>query len=317
MPNLRLLIVEDYEGFRRFVCSTLQQNPGFLIVGEAADGLEALEKARELQPDLILLDIGLPHLNGMEVARRVRGVAPAAKILFLSVDSDPDLVQEAIRLGAGYLHKLRAQLDLLPAIDAVLRGEQFVSPDLEISGGTDDRPPRHEVQFYSDDLVLVESFGRFLGSAMRDDNPAIVLATQSHRKSLVEQLKQDGFDVDGAIRQGTYISLDAAGILSTIMFNGVPDRVRFFQGLQGLIASSGQAAKKVHSRVAICGECVGILCALGSLKAAIELERAGNALMRMHNVDILCGYPLSGFRAGQDDPDFATICAQHTATYSR
>ena len=226
VPSQRILIVDDFEGFRRFICSTLQQRPGFRVIGEAADGLEGLEKARELQPDLILLDIGLPHLNGMEVARLVRKAAPAAKILFLSVESDPDLAQEALRLGAGYVYKPRAQIDLLSAIEAVLRGGQFVSPGLEISGGTDDDPQRHEVQIYSADSVFLESFGHFLGTALKSDNPAIVLATKSHRKSLVEKLKQEGLDIDSAIRQGTYISLDSAGMLSTIMVNGVPDRVR-------------------------------------------------------------------------------------------
>ena len=317
MPNPRILIVDDFEGFRRFISLTLQQRPGFEIVGEAADGLEGLEKARDLQPDLILLDIGLPRLNGMEVARRVRRVAPTAKVLFLSGESDPDLVQEALRLGAGYVQKPRADTDLLSAIEAVLIGGQFVSPGLEISRGTDDAPHRHEVQFYSAEFVLVESFARFLGIALKDNNPAIVLATKSHRKSLVEKLKHDGLDIDSAIRQGRYISLDAVGMLSTIMVDGVPDCVRFFHGLQGLIASAGTAVKKAHSRVSICGECVGILCALGNIKAAIELERAGNDLIRTHNVDILCGYPLSGLHGGDDDPAFATIREQHTAVYSR
>jgi CheY-like chemotaxis protein len=317
VPSQRILIVDDFEDFRRFIYSTLQQRPGFRVIGEAADGLEALEKARELQPDLILLDIGLPHLNGMEVARRVRKAAPATKILFLSVESDPDLAQEALRLGAGYVHKPRAQIDLLSAIEAVLSGGQFVSPGLEISGGTDDDPQRHEVQIYSADLVFLESFGHFLGTALKSDNPAIVLATKLHRKSLVEKLKQEGLDIDSAIRQGTYISLDAAGMLSTIMVDGVPDRVRFSQGLQGLIASAGKAAKKAHSRAAICGECVGLLCAEGNTNAAIELEKAGNDLIQMHNVDILCGYPLSGFHRGDDDPAFATICGLHTAAYFR
>jgi hypothetical protein len=247
----------------------------------------------------------------------VRQAAPAAKILFLSVESDPDLAREALRLGAGYVHKLRARIDLLSAIETVLSGGQFVSPGLEISGGKDDDLQRHEVQIYSADLVFLDSFGLFLGTALKSDNPAIVLATRSHRKNLAERLKQEGLDIDSAIRQGTYISLDAAGMLSTIMVNGVPDRVRFSQGLQGLITSAGKAAKKAHSRVAICGECVGLLCAGGNTNAAIELEKAGNDLIQTNNVDILCGYPLSGFHGAKDDPAFATICGLHTAAHSQ
>lgn len=118
VESLRVLLVEDFGEFRGFVCSLLEPR------------LEAVQKAEELRPDLILLDISLPRLNGMEVARRVLKLAPDAKILFLSVESDADLVIEALSLGSGYIHKLRASRDLLPAIDAVLRGEQFVSSGL-------------------------------------------------------------------------------------------------------------------------------------------------------------------------------------------
>ena len=124
-----ILVVEDIEGFRQLVCSLLQPRAEFQVE-LASDGLEAVQKAKELQPDLLLLDIGLPSLNGMEVARRVRKLAPAAKILFFSVESDPDLVAEALALGEGYIHKPRVQTDLLPAVEAVLGGEQFVSDGL-------------------------------------------------------------------------------------------------------------------------------------------------------------------------------------------
>lgn len=126
----KILVVEDYEQFRRFVCSLLQQKPEYQIT-QASDGLEAVQKAEELQPDLIVLDIGLPGLNGLEVARRVRKLAPRAKILFISQESSLDIVREALNLGArGYVHKARTASDLLLAVETVLRGEQFVSGGL-------------------------------------------------------------------------------------------------------------------------------------------------------------------------------------------
>ena len=107
MESSSILVVDDFEGFRRFVCSVLQPRAEFQAA-EASNGLEAVKKAEELQPDLILLDIGLPDLNGLEVAKRVLKVAPAAKILFLSQESSPDVVRKALRLGAlGYVHKPR------------------------------------------------------------------------------------------------------------------------------------------------------------------------------------------------------------------
>jgi DNA-binding NarL/FixJ family response regulator len=126
-----VLVVDDYEPFRRFVCATLRKRPEFQVVGEASDGLEAVHKSKELQPDLIVLDIGLPTLNGIEAARRIRKLASESKILFLSQESSADVAHEALSAGAsGYLVKTQAGSELLPAVDAVLQGREFLSRGL-------------------------------------------------------------------------------------------------------------------------------------------------------------------------------------------
>jgi DNA-binding response OmpR family regulator len=124
---VHILVVEDYERFRNFVCMLLQQSGNFQIF-QAGDGLEAVQKFRELKPDLILLDIGLPRLNGLDVARRL---GPAAKALFLSQESSWDVVCEALGVGAGYVYKPDVHSELLPAIKAVLEGKRYVSSSLE------------------------------------------------------------------------------------------------------------------------------------------------------------------------------------------
>jgi DNA-binding NarL/FixJ family response regulator len=127
-PLIPVLVVDDNEPFRRFVRSTLSTKPELNIIGEVSDGLEAVQKALELQPGLIVLDIGLPGLNGLEAARRIRKLSPKSTILFLSQESSPEIVQEALCLGAlGYVIKAHAARDLLIAVEAVLRNEQFVS----------------------------------------------------------------------------------------------------------------------------------------------------------------------------------------------
>ena len=126
MP-LSILVVEDHAAFRRVICIALQRRSEFKII-EAADGLEAVQKAEELQPDLILLDINLPKLHGFEVAKQIRRLAPHARLLFMSQESSLDVVRKALSLGAhGYVQKLSAATDLLPAIDAVRDGQRFVS----------------------------------------------------------------------------------------------------------------------------------------------------------------------------------------------
>ena len=140
MSKVRVLVVDDFEAWRRFICSTLQRKADLQIIGEASDGLEAVQKAEELHPDLIVLDLGLPKLNGIEAARRIRKVSAGSKILFVTQESSPDVAQVALSSGAlGYVLKTRVEADLLPALQAVLEGRQFVSSGLEIpptSGST-------------------------------------------------------------------------------------------------------------------------------------------------------------------------------------
>ena len=98
------------------------------VIGEVSDGLQAVHKTAELQPDLILMDIGLPSVNGIEAARQIRKLAPELKIIFLTQESSAGVVQEALSLGAqGYVVKAMAASKLLAAVEAVLAGRTFVS----------------------------------------------------------------------------------------------------------------------------------------------------------------------------------------------
>jgi DNA-binding NarL/FixJ family response regulator len=128
---VRVLVVEEFGLFRRVICSMLRKPPEMQIIGEASNGLEAVQKAGELLPNLILLDVGLPKLDGIEAARRIRTLSPESKIIFVSQQSDLDVMQEALNLGAqGYVVKTRVASDLLAAVEAVMFGKHFVSPSL-------------------------------------------------------------------------------------------------------------------------------------------------------------------------------------------
>jgi DNA-binding NarL/FixJ family response regulator len=123
-----VLVVEDFVPFRRFVLSTLASMSDLEVTGEASNGSEAVQKAVELQPDLILLDIGLQGLSGIDAARQIRSLVPRSNIIFLTQESSADVIQEALGLGAqGYVVKTKAASELLNAVEAVLLGKTFVS----------------------------------------------------------------------------------------------------------------------------------------------------------------------------------------------
>jgi DNA-binding NarL/FixJ family response regulator len=300
---LRILVIEDHAPFRRFICTALQRRAEWQTI-EAADGLEAVQKAEELQPDLILLDINLPKLHGFEVAKRIGRLVPHARLLFLSQESSSDIVREAFRLGAhGYIHKLRAATDLLPAIDAVLGGRRFTSSNVTLTELTDDPAPhRHEIVFCSDDAAIVDVLTRFIAAALNVANAAIVLVTESHHKRLLQGLRTQGVDIDGAIERGTCLSFDA---------DETPDPVRFLEAVNGVREAAAKAGK-AHPRVALCGERAGRLWAEGRTAEAVQLEQLCSELA--HDVDILCAYPLP---YKKDDEALKRICVEHTAVSSR
>jgi CheY-like chemotaxis protein len=318
-----VLVVDDYEPFRRFIRSTLQRAQGLLIVAEALDGLEAVQKSEELQPDLVLLDISLPKLNGIEAARRIRKLSPKIKIIFVSQESSADVLQEALDLGAlGYVVKMHAGSELPDAVEAVCQGRRFISSGLS---APDENPsvslmPRrseldrsHVVQFYKDDASFLIGFTRFIETALNGGNTVIAIVTESHRNSILQRLGTQGLNIIPAIEHGRFILLDVAQTLSTFMVNGGVDPVRFQKAASDLVAA---AAKGAHSRIAACGECAPTLLAKGQGDAAVQLEHLWDEIAITRGVDILCGYVLNGFQREPESHIYERICAEHSAVGS-
>ncbi len=123
---MRILIVDDYEPWRRYVRSILEADADLVILGESADGLDAIKQSEELQPGLILLDIHLPSMNGLEVARHIGVVSPESQIVFVSSSQSIEVMREALKFGAGFVMKTDAEQDLLPIVQAICRNEPFV-----------------------------------------------------------------------------------------------------------------------------------------------------------------------------------------------
>jgi CheY-like chemotaxis protein len=310
------------------------------IVGVASDGLQAIQKAEELQPDVILLDVGLPKLNGIEAARRIRKVAPNSKILFLSQEIDVDVARVALVDGHGYVVKSDANNDLFAAVEAVMEGKKFVSRRLASPTFADHVDPQatvqlrpeetikssvvpplvkrgvgrcHEAQFYSDDSFLIDGFTRFLGAALKTGDGAFFVGTALHRNALLEKLHRESPDIRTAIRQGKYLALDAVEFLSNFMVNDMPDRDRFMKVMKDLIVAARKGANEEHLRIAACGECAPMLWEQGKADAAIRLEELWNEIPKTYNIDTLCGYPRKTLLSEEDRYTFSRICGEHSA----
>jgi CheY-like chemotaxis protein len=318
----RILIVDDYEPWRRFATSALQNQPGLLIVGEAADGLRAVEQARELHPDLILLDISLPTLNGIEAARRIRQHSSNPRILFCSQNLSPAVAEKAFGIGAaGYVIKSDAASDLLPAVAAVLRGERFVSRHfagrgfVQIQDTGVVRGLGHVVQFYTDDSVLLDGLAALLRGSLDGGESVASIMTSSHRSSLERRLIAQGIDVIQATENGRLVILDAHQALSEFMDAAGPSRERFLFQFGDRLRRLEDAAVAKNKRVVVFGEMVAVLWAEKRHDDAIRLEELWNELAQTRSFYLCCAYPLSAFRE-KKGVHYATICAQHSEVVS-
>jgi DNA-binding NarL/FixJ family response regulator len=306
MPNPKILVVEDFEKFRDFVVSALRENAQFEVT-EAIEGLEAVQKAEEQKPDLILLDIGLPDVDGLEVARRVLKLPSPPKILFVSQETSRQVVCGAISLGArGYIQKSRAGRDLLPGIRAALDGRRFVSPGLVFrDSAAAQGDQRHEMFCYSDHAALVSGLADFIADSLNSGNAALVRTTIRRRDSLHAELQLRGVDLNAAIQGGTYAFWN---------IDEPPDPTRMPDTVRRLSEATSKAGNK-NPRVAVCSESTGRLWAEGKIDEAVQLEQRANELAKHHDIDILCPYHLPDDR--EHHPGFKNVCTEHSAVCFR
>jgi DNA-binding NarL/FixJ family response regulator len=309
---LKVLVVEDHELFRRALCELLRERADVVIVGEAADGLEAVRQAEALLPDVVTLDVGLPTLDGLAVAERIRAVVPDARLLFVTVECSLEVVERAFRNGAhGYVYKPRAQRDVLPVLEAIIRGGRFVSGGLErIARGDSLAAHRHHLVFYSSDAVLVSACSRFIAGQLGEGNSVVALLTEAHDAGIRRRLQASHLDLGRAIRQEQYVPVKISDLLARVMVNGWPDTARFLEAAEELVTAAARRATGQHARLAACGECAPTLWAQGHAGAAVQLEHLWDEFASSREIDLLCLYPLTA--RDEHVQTVRGLCAEHT-----
>jgi DNA-binding NarL/FixJ family response regulator len=317
-----VLVVDDYEPWRRRVVAELEKSGRWRIAGECEDGADAVREAAARKPDLVILDIGLKTMNGVEAARRILADDPNARILFLTGQPSPEVAEAALALGArGYLLKPEAGSALLRAVESVAAGARFVSPGLPDDVLNVTTPPtsgpRHAAVFRATDAALADEYAHFAEDALRRGQPVVVVAPRAALEGVHARLEARGVSMNRAIDDGQYQAFDIEPELSRLMPGGRYDRERFRESAEEILRDALTRAVS-GVRPAVCGEVAPQLWKDGRGDVAIDIERVWDAAVRSLGADLRCGYCVDASRLADSDYSvFREICGAHGAVHVR
>jgi DNA-binding NarL/FixJ family response regulator len=314
----RVLVVEDHEWWRRYIASALEQAARWEVVGAVSDGIEAVQKARDLKPDVILLDVGLPGVDGIQAARRMLAHDPGVRILFVTEQRSLDVAEAALCAGArGYIVKSDVGRELLPAMDAVVDGGRFISAKLagRIVDASSHGLRSHEAGFYPDESSLLKDYVRFAEGALDAGNGLIMVVTTARRDRIYQELQARGIDIDRAVRARRCLWRDVPAVLSGLIVDGRVDEARFWTGANAIMMEAARGSRRDPPRVSACGDCAATLLQDGLADTAIRLEQLWDDVARTYNVELFCPYSGHSLRCDDENPVFRDLSAAHSAVH--
>jgi DNA-binding NarL/FixJ family response regulator len=304
MNFVEILIVDDHEMFRGKVRSLIESQPHYRVCGEAGDGIEAIEKARQLRPDIVLMDINMPRMNGLEATRIIRREVPLCRVIIVSQNDAAIAREQARRAGAkGAVTKSDLIRDLLPTIDGVAMENNNSLDQTQIATAHGGEPwcdllnsaaPRdHIVQLYQDQQFLNRAVCRFAAAAIANGEGVILVPTVAHWDAFRPRLEAEGVDVKAAEKRGQLTVVDADNLLPTFMRGGMPDSP-VFMGLAASVISEARGGGR-YPKVRWWGEMVNILWERGEVAASMQLEDQFDQLAHEQDIAIFCSFLMDNF----------------------
>jgi DNA-binding NarL/FixJ family response regulator len=303
MSSVEVLIVDDEARFRRMVRSLIESQPAYRVCGEAGDGIEAVEKVPKLRPDVVLMDVNMPRMDGLEATRIIRRESPDCNVVIVT-QNDATVAREQARIvGAdGFVTKSDLIRDLLPEMARVAM-ERHNSLD-ETKNAADngepwcgllaDAAPRdHIVQLYQDQQFLNRAVCRFAAAAIANGEGVILVPTIAHWDAFRPRLESEGVDVKAAEKRGQLTIVDADNLLPTFMRDEMPDSPVFL-GLAANVVSQARGDGR-YPKVRWWGEMVNILWERGDVAASMNLEDLFDQLAHEQDISIFCSFSMDNF----------------------
>ena len=304
-----VLVADDHPQVLEAVSTLLEAD--FRLVGATTDGQRALESSYRLDPDLVVLDITMPGLNGFQVARELKRTGARAKIVFLSMHAANDYVATAIASGAhGYVLKTRMQPDLKSALRHVLAGRLFM-PTLAALSAAAGGGRGHAVYFYEEDSSFLDEASGFVGATLRRGEPVVIAATEAILNGILPRLETQGLDLAGAPGQGWCQIVDSKAVVSQCMPKGWPDAESVGALIHGFERSRLATAWGPSPRVTIFSAMNVPLRRDHRSEAAVAFDYLWATFTSTLPFFTVCAYPIDRLASDGFTDVCARLCAQH------
>jgi CheY-like chemotaxis protein len=303
-----VLLADDDAGMLKAISRTLATE--FEVVATVTNGRQALDTVPRLDPDVVVLDISMPDLNGFQTAEELTRLGSRARIVFLTMHQDDDFVAKAIRCGAaGYVPKMAAWSDLVPALHHAIGGRQYLPSFTPLVMTNTDA---HAVQFRERDNCWLDGVADVLSRALERGDTVATVFLESNRETLGLRMKERGWNLADATEQGRYLVFDAEEAATQVMRGGWPDVDSIRELVAVLERARTASAAGALSHLTIVGEMAVVLWRHGKPEAALELARLWNEQTRSLPILTICTYPMDCLHHESLAAFGVGICTHHS-----